>query len=95
MISAGDVVRQAVDSRSLAVARDVAAVVDARIRHLVDPLVPQPQRPWSEQVPEVADAQRQRFLADLAVAMDARKERISEHLSEHPPGWALCAFGPR
>ena len=58
-LDAGDVVRQAIDSRSLAGARDVASVLDARIRRQVDPLVPQPQRPWSEQVPEVADPERQ------------------------------------
>ncbi len=93
-LDAGDVVRQAVESRSLAGARDVAAVVDSRIRWQVDPLVPRPQRPWSEQVPEVADPERHRFLVDLAAAMDARKERIGEHVAEHPPPWAIRALGP-
>ena len=93
-LDAADVVRQAIDSRSLAGTRDVASVVDARIRRQVDPLVPQPQRPWSEQVPEVADPERHQFLTDLAAAMDARKERIGEHAAEHAPGWALRALGP-
>jgi hypothetical protein len=93
-LDAGDVVRQAIGSRSLAGARDVASVVDARIRRQVDPLVPRPQRSWSEQVPEVADPERGRFLADLAAAMDARKERIGEHAAEHAPGWAVRALGP-
>ena len=93
-LDADEVVRQAIDSRSLAGTRDVASVVDARLRRQVDPLVPQPQRPWSEQVPEVADPERRQFLTDLAVAMDARKERIGEHTSEHPPGWASRALGP-
>jgi len=93
-LDAGDVVRQAIDSRSLTGARDLASVIDARIRRQVDPLVPQPQRPWSDRVPEVADPQRRRFLAALAAAMDARKERIGEHAAQHPPGWALRALGP-
>jgi hypothetical protein len=93
-LDAGDVARQAIDSRSLAGARDVASVVDARIRRQVDPLVPQPQRPWSEQVPEVADPERHQFLTDLAAAMDARKERIGEHAAGHSPGWALRGLGP-
>jgi hypothetical protein len=93
-LDAGDVARQAIDSRSLAGARDVASVVDARIRRQVDPLVPQPQRPWSKQVPGVADPERRRFLTDLAAAMDARKERIGEHAAEHAPGWAVRALGP-
>ncbi len=89
-----DVVRQAVDSRSLAGARDLASVIDARIRHITGPLVPQPSRPWSERVPSVADPERQRFLTELAGAMDARKERIGEHAAEHTPDWAVRAFGP-
>jgi hypothetical protein len=76
------------DSRWLA--RDVASVLDFRIRNQVDPLVPQPPRPWTERVPEVADPERQRHLADLAAAMDARKERIGEHAL----GWAVHALGP-
>ena len=87
-------VLQAIDSRSLAGARDVASVIDDRIRHQVDPLVPQPQRPWSERVPEVASPERLRFLADLAAAMDARKDRIGEHTAQHAPEWAIRARGP-
>src|SRR5258706_259138 len=46
-----EVVRQAVRARSLSGSRDVASVVTSRLRKLVDPLVPQPPRPWSERVP--------------------------------------------
>jgi len=92
-LDAGDMVRQAIGSRSLAGARDVASVLDARIRQRVDPLVPQPQQPWSDRVPAVADPERRRFLADLAAAMDARKERIGEHAAEQPPGWAVHSLG--
>jgi len=93
-LDAGEVVRQAIDSRSLAGSRDVASVIDARIRRQVDPLVPQPQRPWSDRVPEVADPELRRFLVALAAAMDARKERIGEHAAQHAPGWAVRALGP-
>ncbi len=96
-LDAGEVARQAIAARSLAGARDVAAVVDSRIRCVVDPLVPLPPRPWSERVPEVAevdDLERHQFLVDLAAAMDARKDRIGEHMAERPPGWAVRALGP-
>ena len=93
-LDAGDVAREAIGSRSLAGARDLASVIDARIRRQVDPLVPRPQLPWSGQVPEVADPERRRFLVELAAAMDARKERIGEHAAEHAPGWAVRALGP-
>jgi len=92
-LDAREVVQEAVDSRSLAGARNLASVIDARIRWMTGPLVPQPQRRWPEQVPAVADPERQRFLTELAAAMDARKERIGEHAVEHPPDWALRTLG--
>jgi hypothetical protein len=89
----GEVVQQAVGSRSLAGARDVASVIDARIRRMTGSLVPRPQRPWSDRVPPGASPERTKFLIELAAAMDARKERIGEHAVENPPAWALCALG--
>ena len=61
-LDASEVVTTAVESRPLAGSRDVAAVIDARIRERVYPLVPLPPKPWQEQVPEVADPEMQRFL---------------------------------
>jgi len=90
---AREVVQEAVGSRSLAGARNLASVIDSRIRWMTGSLVPQPQGPWSELVPAVADPERQRFLTELAAAMDARKERIGEHAVEHPPEWALRVLG--
>jgi hypothetical protein len=92
-LDAHDVVGQAIESRSLAGARDLASVIDARIRRLTGPLVPQPQRPWSERVLAVTDPERQRFLTELSAAMDARKERIGEYAAEHPPRWIARALG--
>jgi hypothetical protein len=93
-LDVGAVVQEAVGARSLSGARDVASVIDSRLRPLVDPLVPRPLRPWSERVPQVSDPERQRFLTDLAVAMDARKDRIGEHLAQYPPSWGLRTLGP-
>jgi hypothetical protein len=93
-LEVADVVQQAVDSRSLAGARYLAAVIDTRIRWLTGPVVPLPQGPWSERVPHVAaNLERQQFLTELAAAMDARRERIGEHTSEYPPDWALRSLG--
>ena len=85
---------EAFASGSLAGARDLASVIDARIRQRVDGLVPLPQRPWSERVPVVPAPDRQRFITDLAQAMDERKERIGEHAAETAPSWAVRALGP-
>ena len=89
-----EVADRALRGRSLDGARNIAAVIDARIRKDAGALIPAPLRPWSEQVPETADPERQRFLRELAQAMDARTEAIGEHAAETSPRWAVIALGP-
>ena len=85
---------RAICGRSLIGARDVASVIDARIRRETGPMVPRAPRPWSEQVPAVGDPDLQRYLSELARAMDERKARIGEYAAEHAPPWAVHALGP-
>ena len=75
-------------------ARDVAAVIDARIRRASGGIAPAPWRPWSQRVPSIADPTRQQFVTELAAAMDARRVRIGEHAAETAPAWAVNALGP-
>jgi AAA domain len=89
-----EVARSAIESRDLAGARDIAAVIDARIRQRIYPLLPQPQGSWAERVPQLPDPQRQAHLAKIATMMDDRKLRLGEHAAEHPPAWAVTALGP-
>ena len=64
-----EVIRAAIASRDLAGARDIAAVLDARIRSRVDPLLPQPQGPWASRIPRLPDPARQAYLGcDLAAS---------------------------
>jgi hypothetical protein len=84
----------AIAERDLAGARDIAAVIDARIRHRLGSLVPLPAGPWFAQVPAIADPGRRAYLAEIATMMDARKDRIGEHAVEHPQPWAISALGP-
>jgi hypothetical protein len=84
----------AVAERDLAGSRDIAAVIDARIRHRLGTLVPLPARPWSEQVPALADPERRAHVAQIAALMDARTDRIGAHTASHPPPWATAALGP-
>jgi len=93
-LDAAEVTQTAIRSRSLEGTRDVASVLDARMRAMVEPLVPLPLSPWTEQVPEIADPERQQYVRRLAEAMDERKERIGEHAVLAQPAWALRAFGP-
>ena len=90
----GDVLAAAIGERDLAGARDLAAVIDARLRYRIGALVPAPAGPWSAQVPAIADPERRAFAAEIAALMDARKDRIGEHAAEHAPPWAVAALGP-
>ena len=56
-------------------ARDVARVLDSRVRHLLDGVQPHPFRPWAEQVPSTGSADLDRYLSELAEAMDDRVRR--------------------
>src|SRR5262249_15482649 len=47
-LDAGEVVRATVGARTLADTRSVASVLDARMRKIVDPLVPLPHKPWTD-----------------------------------------------
>jgi conjugative relaxase-like TrwC/TraI family protein len=93
-LDAGDVLAAAIGERDLAGSRDLAAVIDARLRYRTGALVPVPAGPWSAQVPPTADPGRRAYLTQIAALMDARKDRIGEHAAEHPPPWAVAALGP-
>ena len=88
------VLADAIAERALSGARDVAAVLDARLRNRLGSLVPLPPGPWSAQVPAIADPARRAYVAEIAALMDARKDRLGEHAAEHPPPWAIDALGP-
>ncbi len=85
---------RAIRGRSLTGARDMAGVIDARIRRETGPIAPRTPRPWSEQVPAIGDPDLQRYLSELARAMDERKARIGEFAAEHAPPWVVHALGP-
>jgi len=89
-----EVIRIAVAARDLAGARDIAAVLDARIRPRVHPLLPQPQDSWASRVPRLPDPQRRGYLAQIAAMMDDRTRRLGQHTAQTAPAWAVSALGP-
>jgi conjugative relaxase-like TrwC/TraI family protein len=93
-LNADDILAAAIGERDLAGARDLAAIIDARLRHRTGALIPVPAPPWSAQVPATTDPARHAYLTEIAALMDARKDRIGEHAAEHPPPWAVSALGP-
>ena len=88
------VLSRAINSQPLTGARDVAAVVDVRVREQVKGVVPQPPKPWSQRIPDTDHQERREYLTQVAAAMDDRTRRLGEHTAEAPPAWALRAFGP-
>jgi conjugative relaxase-like TrwC/TraI family protein len=93
-LDVGELVQGAVSAAPLTGARDIAAVLDARMRDRVYGLVPLASKPWGGQVPEVGDSATQTFLTDLAAAMDERQQRLGEHAADSAATWAVDAIGP-
>ena len=89
-----EVIRTAIAARDLTGARDIAAVIDARIRLRVHPLSPQPQGPWTGRIPSLSDPGRRAYLAEIAAMMDDRTQRLGQHTAQTSPAWAVHALGP-
>jgi hypothetical protein len=87
-------VRTAVEYRDFAGARDIPAVIDARMRRSVSATAPPPVGRWADRVPEVADPQISEYLRTLATFMGERRERIGLYAAEHQPARAVKALGP-
>jgi hypothetical protein len=86
--------RRAVAARSLADARNIARVLDSRVRSLIRHRSPVVHASWADRVPASDDPEITRYLADLAEVMDDRVRRIGEHAAETQPAWAVLALGP-
>ena len=92
-LDSAEVVRTAIAARDLTGARDIAAVIDARIRPRVHPLSPQAQGPWTGRIPSLPDPGRRAYLAEIAAMMDDRTQRLGQHTAKTSPAWAVCALG--
>jgi conjugative relaxase-like TrwC/TraI family protein len=93
-LDTADVIRTAITSRDLAGSRDIASVIDARIRARVYQLLPQSRGAWAERVPRLPDPGRQAYLAQIATMMDDRMWRLGQHTAQTAPTWAITALGP-
>jgi hypothetical protein len=89
-----EILRTAISSRDLAGSRDIASVIDARIRPRVCPLLPQPRGSWTGRVPRLPDPHRQAYLIQIAVMMDDRTQRLGRYTAQTAPAWATQALGP-
>ena len=92
-LDGGQVLRDAIAVRSLTGARHEARVLDARIRRILAGTVPRPAESWAERPPQMGDPELNRYMAELAAAMDDRVRRIGEHAAQTCPQWAVQALG--
>ena len=92
-LDGGQVLRQAVAARSLTGARDVARVLDSRVRRMLDGVQTQPFRPWTQRIPLTGSADLDRYLHELGQMMDDRIRRLGEHTAATQPLWARQALG--
>jgi conjugative relaxase-like TrwC/TraI family protein len=89
-----EVLSSAIAAQDLTGTRDIAAVLDARIRSRIQPLLPQPQGTWTDRVPQLPDPGRRVYVTQIAAMMDDRTRRLGQYLAQHPPAWAIAALGP-
>jgi conjugative relaxase-like TrwC/TraI family protein len=90
---AAGVLARAIRSKPLTGSRDLAAVIDGRIREQTGSLVPQDPGSWVDRVPDIEDSGRREYVGQLAEAMDARTERLGEFTAKAGPVWATHALG--
>jgi len=89
-----EVARAAVNANTLADARSIAGVLHKRLSLIVKPLVPLPQKPWTDRPRQYGDPEIADYEAKLRQAMDARADRLGQHAVQTSPAWAVQALGP-
>jgi conjugative relaxase-like TrwC/TraI family protein len=92
-LDGGQVIRAAIEGRSFTGARSCSAVLDARIRKTTGHLPPAIGDSWAGRLPKFADQALARYMAEVAAAMDDRKQRIGQHAARERPLWATQALG--
>ena len=91
------VLADAVGERNLTGARDIDAVIDARIRRRVGALVPAPIGSWAAQVPAIADPDRLAYIRQIAALMDCPQgtDRRARRSRQPPMGGQRPRARPR
>jgi len=86
------VLRTAIEGRSLGDARQLTNVIHHRITVAVslDPIGDS----YLDWIPRVDDPQWRAYLTDLAETADARARELGAEIAEDPPQWAVESLGP-
>jgi hypothetical protein len=92
-LDGADVIRAAITGRPFTGARSHSAVLDARIREMTGDLPARIRDSWTASLPRFADPELDRYVSEVAAAMDDRQRRIGEHTAREAPLWAAQALG--
>jgi conjugative relaxase-like TrwC/TraI family protein len=84
---------EAVAQRDLTGADNLSSVLTYRVRKVAEREAARVRDTWLAAVPSAADADHERYMAELAAAMDGRQQRIGEHVLLTAPVWATEALG--
>ena len=87
------VVRHAVEDRSFAGARSIAAVLHGRVRRIVGTAEPLASASYADRTPVIDDPAARRFADELAAAMDERAALLGERVAVDRPAWVLPNLG--
>jgi conjugative relaxase-like TrwC/TraI family protein len=90
---AGEVLRRAVEGRDFAGARSVAAVLHGRVSRITGTPEPQATAGYADRTPAMEDPQADRFVRELATAMDERVSLLGNRVAMDRPVWALRYLG--
>ena len=105
-LDARQILADAVGERNLTGARDIAAVIDTRIRRRVGTLVPLPPPRWSAQPTGIADPERRAYAEQIAGLMGRaqskletfigllRRARRSRPAGQQQEAAVVCALPP-
>lgn len=93
-LDAGEVLRAAINSRSLAGVDDISKILYHRLEHLVNPLVPVAPKQWAERVPALDDPELAAYMRNLAQVTEEKEARIGAFVAETNPVWAQRCLGP-
>lgn len=93
-LDARTVLERAVSGRSFDGLRDHLAGLKSWIEKDNGAMVPVPRHGWSGTIEKTGDPDKDRYLAEVAQAMDERMERLGVYAAKTEPLWAARALGP-
>jgi len=95
-LDVSQILTTAIGERDLAGARDIASVIDARLRNRFGAVIPLPFGPWSDQIPEITAPDRRAYAEQIAGRGSGTAELAETGaLASSPSACRAAAGSPR